>query len=318
MIILPNKNNSAFIAHSQLAGRYQLTVRNTEGQITRQTPWFDNLITNNGLDLIFNTPSYAFGVKDLNISCFVGTGSATPVVTDSTLQAYLASGSTSSTDSAVYVVGPPPYWYQRRTYRFGTGVAAGNLSEVGVGAAFNNLFSRSLIKDNVGNPITITVLSDEVLDVTYELRVYPPTADYSFNVILNGVSTSVLARTLNIQTPQAIFNAIPINAANTILPYPYPGLGDTLHTIYGVGGNRNEYGGNSGSRDALTNPTYVIGSYEINCGVYWGLGKANGPNQLWVLDWPHGRYQFRLATPATKTSVKQMNMTFRISWSRYP
>lgn len=31
--------------HNQLAGRYRLTVRNTAGQVTRDTGWFDNLIT---------------------------------------------------------------------------------------------------------------------------------------------------------------------------------------------------------------------------------------------------------------------------------
>jgi hypothetical protein len=322
MIILPSRkivipSEPVFAGHSRFAGYYKLTVRNSEGHITRETPWFQNLITNNGLDLIWTSLAPSFSVKVLAPECYVGTGNAAPAFTDTTLQSYLATGSSISLSAATYVAGVAPYWKQSKGYRFGTGVAAGNLSEIAVGTAPNNLFSRALIKDNLGNPTTITVLSDEILDVTYELRVYPPITDNVFSMLLNGSSVSVTGRSYRIQDARDIFNPINAESSFTNLPAPEAMFSSTGQPdIFGAGGTWVNNG--NGVRDNVVNPSYVIGSYEINCIANWGLTRANGQNQLWFLAWPHGSMSFNLAVPATKTNVKQMTLNYRISWSRYP
>lgn len=316
-MILRPIHKPLFNAQARMAGRYKLVVRKTDGTVARETPWFDNLITNNGLDLIWTSSSIAFGIKDLNPYGFVGTGSSTPAYTDTTLQSYLATGNLAAVTATTYVAGPPPYWTCTGNYRFGTGVAAGNLSEVGVGWATNRLFSRSLIKDSFGNPTTITVLPDEVLDVFYEFRVYPPTTDTTFTVVLNGVGVSVNARSYNIDDPPSIWSPIQNESSNTSLPKPFPTLSSSVQPdIYGNGGVYTNY--STSTPSGVTNPIYVIGSYEINCFALWDTTRANGQNQLWFLEWPHGRMSFMLASPATKNNTQQMGVNYKISWARYP
>ena len=143
---------------------------------------FDNLILDAGLNRL--------GTGGVANCCQVGTGTSAPAVTDTTLQAYLVGTSTIQADSAQsYVAGPPAYVTMSRTFRFGTGVAAGNLTEVGVGwaTASGSLFSRARIVDGGGSPTTISVLSDETLDVVYTLRAYVP-ADATGSVTLAGTS----------------------------------------------------------------------------------------------------------------------------------
>lgn len=66
------------------------------------------------------------------------------------------------------------YGYDRFSVQFDKGAAKGNIAELGVGSNTqgNPLWSRSLVLDKKGNPTTITVLDDEFLTVTYEVRRY--------------------------------------------------------------------------------------------------------------------------------------------------
>lgn len=138
--------------------------------------WFPNLITNAGLNAcLANT------ITDFIQTCQVGSGSTTPAFTDTALVAMVASSNTEQTHTLGFSSSAPYYGWRRRTVRFATGVAAGNLSEVGMFGG-SLMFSRALIVDGGGSPTTIVVLSDEILDVTYEVRSYVPTADAVFTV----------------------------------------------------------------------------------------------------------------------------------------
>lgn len=142
--------------------------------------WFPNLITDIGL-----RSHMVDGGADLISGCRVGSGSVPPVPSDTALAAPVASNSSTLSGAVGFSNAAPYYGWRRITFRFNAGVAAGNLSEVGVfGTA--GMYSRALIKDSSGDPVTLTVLSDEVLDVTYELRVYVPTSDSVYNVTDSG------------------------------------------------------------------------------------------------------------------------------------
>lgn len=107
--------------------------------------------------------------------CCVGTGNSNSVVTQTSLDTFKASTTTTqgAIEAGIQVTTLPYYMWLRSTYRFGEGVAAGNISEIGLGWANANLWNRALVKDSNGNPTTITVLADEYLDVITEIRVYP-------------------------------------------------------------------------------------------------------------------------------------------------
>ena len=152
-----------------LAGYFNLVVRDGETlEVTRQTGFFKNLITDYGLNRL--------GTDSILGGACVGTGTAPPQASDIALQSRIAT--TGQTINEDLIVGPnaEPYYSGRvRTWRFQTGVAAGNLTEVGVMAINSEpfpLWSRSLILDTSGNPVSITVLPTEILDVVYELRLY--------------------------------------------------------------------------------------------------------------------------------------------------
>src|SRR5690606_12895632 len=159
-------------------GRYRLTVRGGDMRVRRESPWIDNLITNIGLD------SLASGTSSR--TCVVGTGNTAPNAADTALASQVASTTTTVT-SSIQTDNNSPYGMTATVVkRFAQGAAAGNLAEVGIGSAANALFSRALIVDEEGNPTTLSVQSDEVLDVTYQLIAYPPLSDVEDTVAITG------------------------------------------------------------------------------------------------------------------------------------
>lgn len=175
-------------------GYYRMKVyKAATGKLVKDTGEFKNLITNAGMaGWIYNTQTSKISV---------GTGTAAPAYTDTALANFLASTTTNQGASTAFPVYPSvPYSRASVTRRFGAGVAAGNLTEVGIGPSSGSLFSRALITDSAGNPVTLTVLSDEYLDVTYTLRGYVPMGqpDQVYAVTISGVTYTVTARAANI------------------------------------------------------------------------------------------------------------------------
>lgn len=180
-------------AIAQLSGHFTLTVHG--GQRGRMVlAEFDNLITNSGLNDIFASTS-GTGASRAQL----GTGTAAPNATDTALGVAGPATTTiqrSWSVSPTYVAGPPDYSSDYITLRFAAGTATGTWTEVGMTRNVSpfTLFSRALILDGSGNPTSITVLSDESLDVTYTLRVYPPSDDVTGVVNLEGVDYSYILR----------------------------------------------------------------------------------------------------------------------------
>lgn len=172
-------------------GYYKIEAVKADGSRRLLADWFPNLILDAGLDRMGSNSDY------LN-SCQVGSGSTAPVATQTTLVARVAGTSTKPSDTSANS-GSEPYFARRTvTFRFSQGVATGVLAEVGVGWAITgSLFSRALILDALGNPTTITVLSDESLDVTYELRMYVWTGENSGVISLRGESYDSVQKSAN-------------------------------------------------------------------------------------------------------------------------
>ena len=169
-------------------GYYKIEAVKADGSRRVLADWFPNLILNAGLDRMGANGDY------LNW-CQVGSGSTAPATTQTTLVARVAGTNAVQSNTAANS-GSAPY-FARRTiaFRFALGVATGVLAEVGVGwATTGSLYSRALILDALGNPTTITVLADESLDVTYELRMYVWTAETTGSIVLNGVTHSTVQK----------------------------------------------------------------------------------------------------------------------------
>lgn len=180
------------------AGRYRLDKRKVLGENPDGSPilgepievlpWFDNLITNYGMDGLVDP-----ALNNFLYTCRIGTGNTPPTFADTQLTAQV--GSTNNRQSSVDGYGPSnAYYYTRVVLRFNAGTVHNkNLSEIGmaVDASTASLFSKALLRDTSGNPTTITLLEDEVLDVTYEIRLYLTPAEVSGQFMINGVNTTV-------------------------------------------------------------------------------------------------------------------------------
>jgi hypothetical protein len=185
-----------FEIKTQLQGIYTFTAVNALtgsqrhlGEVADENP---NTIVTSGLNQIGTG-------NELFYYCCVGTDSTVTSMNMTALGNQVAQTSTVQTNTSGTQSSSPYFSWYRRTFRFGQGAAAGNLTEVGVKSNSGVLFSRALIVDSAGLPTTLTILSDEYLDVTYEFRMYPDTADTVLTVPLNGVDYTVTLRSANIK-----------------------------------------------------------------------------------------------------------------------
>lgn len=155
---------------------------------SRNLASFENLILDSGLNRL--------GTGGVIDGACVGTGTTAPANSDTSLASLLRVTMTRQSHAELAGSTNAPYYAEYRTvYRFAAGTAAGNLSEVGLGwdaNAWSNtiggLWCRALIKDSQGNPTTITVLSDEVLDIVYTVQLHPPALDITGTFNLSGVA----------------------------------------------------------------------------------------------------------------------------------
>lgn len=146
------------------------------GELVRESEWSPNIVLDVGLNHI-NGIGGDFPMGGLA----VGTGSSEPVASQISLDAITAyTENVISKTGGRNVTTAPYYLFGRRVFRFAQGAAKGNLTEVGIcqlrstNPNVYTFFNRALIKDTLGQPTTITVLDDEFLEVTVEVRNYFP------------------------------------------------------------------------------------------------------------------------------------------------
>lgn len=266
--------------------------------------WFPNLILDAGLERMGANTGYI-------AACRVGAGSTPVSPLDNALVSLVAS-TTSQVGGAAGAQSSAPYFgWRRNTYRFAEGAAAGNLSEVGVGWGATALFSRALILDSAGNPTTITVLPDETLDVTYELRTYPPAVDSSGTVVMGGVTYNWVARAASVTNSDIWAQA---STGSLIYPYSSFGHSGSMGPITGIP---------SGTSAPLTTVRggYASNSKKIAITVSAPLNQGNvagGIRSIRSLGGSSGlgAYQIEFDPVIPKDATKVFSLTFEIAWER--
>jgi len=260
-------------AHVGLAGRFKLEV--FRGSILiEETPWFDNLVTNEGL----NYPGGYYGVSGGLNRCSVGSGSTAPAYTDTELDALLAVSVGAATvatglnsDSRWY------YVYRQNRYTFSVGAIVGTVAEVGMGYD-GALFSRSLIKDELGAPTTITLTSADQLFVTYEHRLYVDSQDAAISFDANGITQTGTKRIASwgsggaypwgVYTQPGYFQHTRLGTNRSVIYYGASALGAVSGTPTGA---ISEASGTTGG-----DQTYVKDTFYRDSLVYFGgAGTAN-------------------------------------------
>lgn len=292
-----------FEVNARVGARFKLVAKKADGTVTRETPWFLNLVLDTGLERM-TTDSYAD-------RCCVGTGNSEPIPSQVALDAFKASTTTVQANSNGIVTTDTVYGWARRTWRFDKGVAAGNISEVGLGWGNANLWNRALIKDAAGNPTTITVLSDEYLDVISEIRCYP--VDNVTNAFQLKDKVGAV-----ISTHQCLVRPYLAGAA-------WPSgkiIAGNVGVLIFSSAIQSITAWPTGSSQSGGVPSNVIPSpKKIRAGMDLGLAVANMTHKTIYLSLQNsiftGGYQFEMTPAISKNSTQVMSYTFEFTWDRY-
>lgn len=294
---------------TRLQGFFKLEAVRPDGRRRLLADWFPNLITDAGLDII--------GTSGAWLSyCRVGTGNTTPNVADTALAGHLAATNNSIINSGTAQSIEPYYGARTKTFRFAEGAAAGNLQEVGIGTAAtgSTLFSRALILDSGGSPTTVTVLSDESLDVTYQLRLYPPLSDVVDTINISGTDYDFTKRAALVTTASAWYCGISGDFGGG-----FPGgvvvYSGTMGAITGSPSGTTSNG-------STTNASYGATNLYRDFSTVWGLTAANfgGIQSALATMGPassaFGAVQVEFDPVIPKTSSQILTLVFRHSWAR--
>lgn len=302
-------------------GRYELTVKKIgTNKIVRKRS-FSNVITNAGM-MAMRVAASSGSSLTLNW-CYVGTGTNTPSVTDTTMGALARTFGTQGQVTITAPIAPDYVTKKHMTYRMAAG-NPGNYSEVGVGWNQNPqgaLYSRALILDEYGNPSTITVLPDEYMDVIYTVEGHPSLEDLTGTFVLNGVRHTVVSR-LAYGTRGCFFGGYRMSAPfasgiayvyesqvlGSVTAYPQgtPVNAAVSKTSCEVLGDENTYGVRSVIPFGLNNgntPGGKIGALAINPG---GLGNDT-----------EIRTQMSFDPPIPKTNNNTLTLTFEQWFGRH-
>lgn len=257
---------------------------------------------------------------DWLLYCQVGSGSTAPAVGDTSLVSRI-SGASNLISSSLSDQSSAPYYVARtRTYRFLAGVAAGNLAEVGVGwLSTGGLFSRALILDGLGNPTTITVLSDELLDVTYQFRQYAPSVDWAGNITLRSISHDVVSRALAVNVAAASAGELGWSILGGGASAGQSSLSITTAYTGSIGSvTATAPSGTAMASTSVTAAAYSASSLHRDISVLFGNSDGNNASGIGAIRarLGIGMYQFGFTPNIMKTSDDTLSLTFRHSWSR--
>lgn len=308
----------------RLGGRFRAVVSKDAEckQVVEDTGFFDNLITNTGMNRVGEVTTNSNGIGSFHSLCgrfVVGSGSAEPQFTDTALQnpvAFASNNPVLDNESSNYDRG----WYEITVrHQFGQGQAAGNLSEIGIqsGSAAGPLWSRALILDGQGSPTTITVLPDDFLTCYYTLRIMIPKEDSVFNIDVDYdedgiVPTVVTGRPLNANSANSSsgWGLQTAMTANAFLHFYTGGLA--------VPTASNPLGSAVGARTTtFTIVPYVTDSFERYVTRTNGINEHNSQElRTAYLDALMGSWQIEFNPPLQKDNTQTMQVTFGYSWAR--
>jgi hypothetical protein len=173
---------------------------------------FPNLLTNVFKNALGTAGTSGIGAnKPFGTGCYIamGTGTAAPVATDTTLTAEVAPAASnrSNTDtlgisSTGYTAGATDYCYARVARRFSATQAVGTLGEMGLfdASSAGNMWAKAQVKDAAGTPTTIVKASGDTLDIIWEIRFQPLQGDATATVTINGSSYTATYRAANVNT----------------------------------------------------------------------------------------------------------------------
>lgn len=277
-----------------IAGHYKLSKPGW------QSPWFNNLIVNDGLDLLGSLNN----VQACLATCQLGSGKSAVTPTQTTLDNLIVSSSTITTTENISQYSSP-YWIGiRNQYSFPVGSINSTVREIGVTDSSNTLFSRAVL------PEPIEVLADESLDVFYEFLMYMEESDIAWSDTINTNPTTGLIRPARID--EAVFASNQFIHGNTGLLALDGALGSIVEAPTG-----------NQTKGSFELQPYVPGTYYRDIKLDFGEFDGNLTNGISVIytnpninNAAFPCLQISIDPPVMKTSKDVFHWLLRYSWGR--
>lgn len=270
---------------------------------------FENIFLDQGLN--------ALGTSSMPGHIWIGSGSAEPLPSNTQLANFVARSASPSPriPSSFGINGSAPYYVWVRTgVRFDPLGVNVNLSELGLGTNAV-LYTRALIKDVNGIPTTLTILSDEILDISYTVRVYAPTTDATGQITLNGNIGGTYdwtARASRVTTSG--YGGQTGWAANRNASY----TGSAAAFSGPIGDITQSPSGNSATVSQFSVP-YEQNSLTAKSEIRAGTTQANLVDGIrsfrLCLGW--GEYQIQFDPVIPKTDLDALSLFFAVTYARY-
>lgn len=302
-----------------IGGQFRMEIVRGDGRAEWLTDWFDNNITDTGMDRMA-TSSTRFN------ACVIGTGSAAPTNADTTLQTYVAGTTTKGINGQVSNGSDPspPNYYSEVYYRydFAVGTVVGNMAEVGIGTVSTSgtaLTARELIRDSGGSPTTISVLVTETLRVHYRFRHWAPTEDALGSFELTGVGTISTTRRAS------SVGAWALNGSGGLCVLGSAQSRNNIDIFTGtIGAVTSSPGGTKYDATGQSTGAYTNGTYSRSYSATWAAGTGTATIQSTRFPcYDNGNagnggfFQTEFSPTFAKGEGQALTLEYNIGWTRH-
>ena len=281
-------------------------------EVKSKTPEFKNIVLNSGLNRM--------GSGTWIDRVCVGTGTAEPQITDIGLTNFKAASTQVISHSAGSAEDNGRFYsFRKIRFRFAAGAAQGRITEVGLGWNNANLWNKTLLKDENGQPTHIDISETDFLDVHCEVRCYFDT-DFTDTITLYNPDNTIESE----HTATCKFSS-----AETITSHSFTPIGSILGiSNQGINTELSGWVLDNVLRSGATQSEEVSSrSKKFTCNL--NLTQGNGehktliipvgifyPNYYTYSNYNSG-FQCQLNPPIFKDNTMEMSYDFVISWDRF-
>lgn len=311
----------------RLKGEIRAILRDENLNQVYDSGWAPNILTETGRR---NLGEPALGTGSWFNYIHIGENGTAPTISDNSLLQWLGYSSVALTQTW-QAGGAPDYWMSDVSgKRFNVGVATGTIREVGLSNSSNNQYMsiRTLL------PAPIVKGADQALDVYHRFTMYPPTADVTGQVTIEGALYDYTIRPwyMDVGVGEPHNNFTLDGSANNHRAY-----GSTIVSALGaVSPSIFDNSVQGGYSSTITTIGTGFGYYDER--IFWPLEKANGyTDGSWssngILATTHyinmrknlgGTYGFQIGWSRVsdgfglnKTPEKIINLDLRVAWARH-
>ncbi len=303
--------------------KYRLIKKDLLGReyVVEESDWVSNVITNNGLDLLFGLS----GATSLHSFCYIGIGASNAsefdVRMDTLFDTTIYGPTYNSTQEVQTIVDYSSQYISTRTFRYRFNpppIDSGgrNITEVGIGA-FSPIQQQYIDGLSLFSRTNLAVFqsTDQYLDIIYKLT-YNFGNDYISNILLNGNTHSIVGRPAQFYGQSAgwnlnmsFFNVVNIDYFWDVNSWLYNGT---------IGTARNLPTGASNYQTSYEVGTYIAGSYTNYIKVNFDLNTGNFVDGIsaFFSRCINISFQFGFTPPILKTKNQTLALTINLLAAR--